>query len=132
MDGINSSDNVLVVGSTNRPDAIDPAMRRPGRMDGIIAVELPNDVARRQIFEIHMSKANSIAERPLFENDVDPEFLSSLTEGYSGADIAEIIRRTLEKKVRIEGLTGQEPTPVSTKDIVEMIEQYEQNRKPKP
>lgn len=56
MDGLDSRGEVVVIGATNRPDAIDPALRRPGRFDREFAFSLPNATVRRKILEIHTSK----------------------------------------------------------------------------
>lgn len=86
MDGIQSLENVVVIGATNRIDMVDPAMLRPGRFDIKIYVPIPDENTRRKIFEIHTRNM------PLAD-DVDIEYLVKHTEGrYSGADIAEICR----------------------------------------
>jgi AAA family ATPase len=71
---------VFIIGATNRPDILDSALIRTGRFDAHIHIGLPNEDARRQIFEIHTRK------RPLAGN-VDLSVLASKTEGSSGADI---------------------------------------------
>jgi transitional endoplasmic reticulum ATPase len=81
MDGIQSLENVVVLASTNRPDMLDPALLRPGRFDRLIYVPLPDTRAREEIFKIHLRG------KPL-DKDVDLQKLVSLTEGYTGADIA--------------------------------------------
>ena len=73
-----------------------------------------------------MAKANTIAERDLF-NGIDMKEIAKVTEECSGADVAEIIRRTLEEKVRQEG-SGETPTPVKTEDILDQISGYERTR----
>lgn len=83
MDGLEELNNVVVIGATNRPDLIDPALLRPGRFDRIIEVPLPDKKSRLDIFKIHT------ARKPLAE-DVDLEKLAELTEGYTGADIAAV------------------------------------------
>lgn len=130
LDGVKSSDSVMVVASTNRKDAIDAAMLRPGRLDRLVEVELPNESDRSEIFSIHAMRAEHLAGRVLFEDSVDYSELALQTEGFSGADIAEIVRRTLEMKVRTEAY-GLEPSNVDVSDIRHEIEQYERNR-PKP
>ncbi|MFN3528259.1 MAG: AAA family ATPase, partial [Candidatus Altarchaeaceae archaeon] len=85
MDGIQSLEDVVVIGATNRIDMVDPALLRPGRFDVKILVPLPDENTRRKIFEVHTRKM------PLGE-DVDIEYLVKNTERYSGADIAEVCR----------------------------------------
>lgn len=80
MDGIEALKDVFIIGATNRPDILDSALIRTGRFDALIHIGLPNEDARRQIFEIHTRK------RPL-AGDVNLEILASRTEGSSGADI---------------------------------------------
>jgi AAA+ superfamily predicted ATPase len=107
MDGLEPLKGVFVVGATNRPEAIDDALTRAGRFDRLVEVPLPSPAGRRQIFEVHMRRAERGAGRRLFE-PIDAggwERLITATAGYSGADIAEAIRRALEVKVR----TGAEP-----------------------
>eukprot|EP00127_Corallochytrium_limacisporum_P003488 Clim_evm116s149 gene=Clim_evmTU116s149 len=83
QDGLDST--VTVIAATNRPDYIDPALLRPGRMDRIMYIGLPDEEARREILRIHTSKV------PLAE-DVDISALADNTAGYSGAEIAAICR----------------------------------------
>jgi transitional endoplasmic reticulum ATPase len=81
MDGIEDLKGVVVIAATNRPDILDPALLRPGRFDRLIYVPLPDARAREEIFKIHLKG------KPL-DKDVDIQKLVSLTEGYTGADIA--------------------------------------------
>lgn len=80
IDGINSLNNVTIVAATNRPDLIDKALMRPGRLDRIVYVKLPDAIARKEILEIKLSKM------PLAE-DFELEPIVAYTEGYSGAEI---------------------------------------------
>jgi transitional endoplasmic reticulum ATPase len=83
MDGIEALKSVVVVGATNRPDMLDPALLRPGRFDKIIYVPPPDLGVREEIFKIHTRKM------PLAE-DVNFRRLAELTEVYTGADIEAI------------------------------------------
>jgi transitional endoplasmic reticulum ATPase len=85
MDGIQSLKGVVVLGATNRPDILDPALLRPGRFDRVLYVPPPDKAARLAIFKIHTR------EMPLDE-DVDLDILASVTEGYTGADIEAVVR----------------------------------------
>lgn len=81
MDGMDNRGQVIVIGATNRPDSVDPALRRPGRFDREFYFPLPDVLAREKILSIHTRKWNP----PL-----DPEFikkLAALTKGYGGADL---------------------------------------------
>jgi transitional endoplasmic reticulum ATPase len=85
MDGIQSLKGVVILGATNRPDILDPALLRPGRFDRVLYVPPPDKAARLAIFKIHTR------EMPLDE-DVDLDILASVTEGYTGADIEAVVR----------------------------------------
>jgi transitional endoplasmic reticulum ATPase len=86
MDGLEELRNVVVLGATNRPDIIDPALIRPGRFDELILVPIPDEGARREIFKVHMKKM-------ALGKDVDIEELVSLTDQYTGADIAAVCKK---------------------------------------
>jgi len=83
MDGLEILTNVVVIGATNRPDIIDPALLRPGRFDRILYVPPPDRESRIQIIKIHTKK------KPLAE-DFNVEDLADKTDGYTGADIASL------------------------------------------
>jgi transitional endoplasmic reticulum ATPase len=85
MDGIQILKDVVVIGATNRPDILDPALLRPGRFDRVIFVPPPDVGGRYQIFQIHTR------EMPLAD-DVDLRRLAEMTEGYTGADIEALCR----------------------------------------
>ncbi|XP_067624191.1 ATPase family gene 2 protein homolog A [Eurosta solidaginis] len=80
MDGVETLENVTIVGATNRPDMIDKALLRPGRFDRIVYVGLPDAAARRDIFRIKL-QAMPVAD------ELDVEMLVQRSEGYSGAEI---------------------------------------------
>jgi cell division protease FtsH len=84
MDGMQGSDGVVWMAATNREDMLDPAVRRPGRFDRIVEVQLPTVRDRLEILRIHAAKA------PLAD-DVDLERLAQLTVGHSGADLANLL-----------------------------------------
>ncbi|MBF4469680.1 MAG: proteasome-activating nucleotidase [Methanobrevibacter arboriphilus] len=83
LDGFESRGDIGIIGATNRPDILDPALLRPGRFDRFIEVPLPNEEGRKEILKIHTSKM-SLSE----EADID--LLATLTEGVSGADLKAI------------------------------------------
>lgn len=93
MDGMNAKKNVFVIGATNRPDQIDPAILRPGRLDQLIYISLPDEASRLSIFTATLAKS------PLGEG-VDLNFLAKHTNGFSGADIAEICQRAGKLAIR--------------------------------
>ena len=83
MDGFGTNANVIVLAATNRADILDKALMRAGRFDRQIYVDLPDIRERKEIFEVHL--------RPLKKSkDLDTEFLSKQTPGFSGADIANV------------------------------------------
>jgi cell division protease FtsH len=84
MDGFNQTDFVIVMGATNRPDVLDPALLRPGRFDRHVTVGKPTQKARVEIFKVHTRDV------PLGD-DVDLNVLASLTIGLTGADIRNIV-----------------------------------------
>jgi transitional endoplasmic reticulum ATPase len=85
LDGIESLEGVTIVAATNRPDMIDTAITRPGRIDRSIQVEIPDQESRKQIFEVH-------TESTPLADDVDLEDLASQTENYVGSDIESVCR----------------------------------------
>jgi len=110
MDGIKGRGKVIVIGATNRPDAVDPALRRPGRFDREIEIRPPDAKARKEILQVHTRNM------PLAE-DVDLDKISEQTHGYTGADLAALAREAAmnalrrfinERKINLE----QEQIPV--------------------
>jgi transitional endoplasmic reticulum ATPase len=86
MDGLEELHNVVVIGASNRPSLIDPALLRPGRFDELIYVGPPDAAGRRQILAIHTSGM------PLAK-DVDLDGLAQRTELFTGADLEDLVRR---------------------------------------
>lgn len=86
MDGLEELQSVVVIGATNRPNLIDPALLRPGRFDELIYVGLPDAAGRRRILAIQTAKM------PL-AGDVDLDALSQRTERFTGADLEDLVRR---------------------------------------
>ncbi len=93
MDGLEELHGVVVIGATNRPDILDPALLRPGRFDRLVFVKPPDKKSRLAIFRIHTR------DMPLAD-DVDLEELAELTEGYVGADIEAICREAVMLAIR--------------------------------
>ena len=93
MDGVGSKKTVFIIGATNRPDIIDPALMRPGRLDQLIYIPLPDMASRIQIFKANLRKS------PIAP-DVSFEALGQFTDGYSGADITEICQRACKNAIR--------------------------------
>ncbi len=93
MDGLSGRGNVIVIGATNRPGALDPALRRPGRFDREIEIGVPDKQGRHEVLQIHTRGM------PLSEG-VDLKKLSDMTHGYTGADLAALCRETAMKALR--------------------------------
>jgi transitional endoplasmic reticulum ATPase len=93
MDGLSGRGNVIVIGATNRPGALDPALRRPGRFDREIEIGVPDKHGRYDIVQIH-TRGMPLA------HDVDLKKLSDMTHGYTGADVSALGRETAMKSLR--------------------------------
>jgi len=83
LDGFDTLGKVKMVMATNRPDVLDPALLRPGRLDRKIEIPLPNDAARLEIVKIH---ASTIAKH----GDIDYDAIVKLTDGFNGADMRNV------------------------------------------
>ncbi len=110
MDGLEELNNVVVIGATNRPDMLDPAVLRPGRFDRLLLVSPPNEEGRLQIFKIHTKNM------PLAK-DVSLGKLAKETEGYVGADIESVCREAAMLVLR----KNLEATQVSKKEFEEAM-----------
>ena len=93
IDGVGARKSVFVIGATNRPDILDNAITRPGRLDQLIYIPLPDYKSRLSIFKANLRKS------PV-EPDVDLVQLAKATEGFSGADITEICQRAAKNAIR--------------------------------
>ena len=93
MDGLSGRGNVIVIGATNRPSALDPALRRPGRFDREIEIGVPDKQGRYEIIQIH-TRGMPLAE------DVDLKKLAEMSHGYTGADLSSLGRETAMKALR--------------------------------
>lgn len=93
MDGLESRDNIIVIGATNVPNMLDPALRRPGRFDREIEFPVPDKNGRLEILQIHTRNM------PLAQ-DVNLEYLAEVTHGFVGADLAALVREAAMKAIR--------------------------------
>ena len=93
MDGLTERGNVIVLGASNRPDSVDPALRRPGRFDREMEISVPNSDGRLEILHIHTRGM------PL-SDDIDLKNLASELHGYTGADIKSLCRESAIKAIR--------------------------------
>ncbi len=115
MDGFQKMEGVVVVGATNTPQLIDPAFMRPGRVDRVIYMPLPDDAGRVAIFK-HYSKLYPMSD------DIDFDKLSRMTKRFSGADIANICREAATR-VGNEAVKQSKAMRIDTDHLVEMIKQ---------
>jgi len=103
MDGMGAKKSVFIIGATNRPDIIDPAVLRPGRLDQLIYIPLPDEGSRLNILK-------SVLRKSPVAPDVDLPYLAKTLHGFSGADLTEIcqraakmaIRESIEKEIELE------------------------------
>merc|ERR1712196_345928 len=93
IDGVGAKKNVFFVGATNRPELLDDALLRPGRLDQLIYIPLPDRPARQNVLESTLKKS------PIAPN-VSLAFIADLTDGFSGADLAELCQRAAKAAIR--------------------------------
>jgi transitional endoplasmic reticulum ATPase len=99
MDGMTSKKNVFVIGATNRPEQLDAALVRPGRLDTLVYVPLPDQASRQGILKAQLRKT------PV-AGDVDLEFIASKTHGFSGADLGFVTQRAVKLAIK-ESITAE-------------------------
>lgn len=118
MDGLQPRENVIVIAATNRIDAIDPALRRPGRFDREIEFRVPDEKGRYEILKIH-TRGTPLAE------DVDLRKLAKETHGFVGADLAALVREAamhaIRRFIREKNLDITSPEPISA-DVLKSLE----------
>jgi transitional endoplasmic reticulum ATPase len=110
IDGLEGLKDVTIIGATNRPDMLDPALLRPGRFDRIILVDVPDAESRREIFKVHLNNT------PL-EKDVSIEWLVKQTEDFVGADIEALVIEAAMTTLRKD----KQSKSVSKKDFEEAL-----------
>lgn len=115
IDGVSELKDVMIIGSTNRPDLLDEALMRPGRLDKIIYVPFPDKESREKIFKVHMKKMN-------LDSDIELDELVNATENHSGADISAICREAGMNAIRDSILVSQDK-PTSTKVAMKHFKQ---------
>jgi ATP-dependent 26S proteasome regulatory subunit len=126
LDGLDAASRILVLASTTRTDAIDPALVAPGRLDHLIEVALPDAAAQQEIFDLIRAKIERLAGRSVFA-DIDYRTVLPIMGGMSGAEISQIVQRALEVKVH-RAAERHEATPVSTEDLLMAIDEYKRVR----
>ncbi len=95
LDGLEELKNVIIIGATNRPDMIDPALMRPGRLEQHIFVPPPDAEGRKQILEVYLKNV-----KDMIAEDVDVEKLVAATEGFVGADLESLVREAKMTAIR--------------------------------
>ena len=130
MDGLKSRGQVVVIAATNRPEALDEALRRPGRFDREIAINVPGQKARKEILQIHTRGM------PL-SKDVDLDRLAEMTIGYTGADLEMLCKEAAMKALKkylpeLKKYEEKVPTEVLEKIEVTMHDFLEAYRKIEP
>jgi len=93
MDGMTSKKNVFVIGATNRPEQLDAALVRPGRLDTLVYVPLPDQASREGILKAQLRKT------PV-AGDIDMAFIASKTHGFSGADLGFVTQRAVKLAIK--------------------------------
>ena len=118
MDGLESRGEVVVIGATNRPNSIDPALRRPGRFDREIEIGVPNKEGRHEILQIHTRGM------PLSE-DVDLKFLAEKTHGFVGADLQSLAKEAAMRSLRriLPEIKLDEPVPPEILEKIKVTHQ---------
>lgn len=109
MDGVGARKNVVCIGASNRPDMLDPAVCRPGRLDQLVYIPVPDVSSRMKIFESCLRKS------PLAD-DVNLQTMAENTEGFSGADLNEICQRACKLAIR-EEIAGWTEWAATQEDI---------------
>lgn len=104
LDGLEELKDVVVIGATNRPDMMDPALMRPGRLERHIFVPPPDDEGRKQIFNVYLRDDEGVLAR-----DIDLDALVTETKGYVGADIEALVREAKLYAIRdfITNMSGR-------------------------
>ncbi len=122
MDGLGGRGQVVVIGATNLPDNLDPALRRPGRFDREVVINPPDASGRLEILEVH-TRGMPLAA------DVDLRRLASVTHGFVGADLTALCREAAMNRVRVQlpawTLTGREPSAAELLQLEVRMEDFQ-------
>ena len=132
LDGVNPLKRVVIVAATNRPDVLDPALLRPGRIDRVLLIGLPDVAGRSAIFAIHLRKTPC-------HPDVDVGVLAARSAGYSGAEIAALCKEAavaaLEESIdcpavmlRHFEIAFKRVLPRTTPEMLDFYADFEANR----
>jgi len=116
MDGVGQKKNVFIIGATNRPDIIDAALMRPGRLDQLIYIPMPD-------FESRLSILKAVLRKTPISKDVDLNYLAAATEKFTGADLTEICQRAAKLAIREDIMRNIEREKVKQEAIAQGIVQ---------
>ncbi len=123
MDGMDGAEGVIVVATTNMPDLVDPALMRPGRFDKVIYVPPPDKVSRGEILKVHI-------KGKFTEGEIDVDSVGRETRGFSGADIANLVRETSAVMME-KALETKKPQPITTDELLDMVKDIKPSVTPK-
>jgi ATP-dependent 26S proteasome regulatory subunit len=123
MDGMDEAEGIIIVATTNMPDLVDPALMRPGRFDKVIYVPPPDEISREEIIKIHM-KGKFISD------DISTKILANRTKGFSGADLANLVREASSMGLE-RALETKKPEPITQKDMDEVLDEIKPSITPK-
>ena len=129
MNGHKTVDGVIVIGATNRPDIIDPALLRPGRFDEIIEMGYPTENEIKEIYKVHINKRNKNGNgREGLFSEIEYDVLGELSKGFSGADVNSVVARCVRNRiVSYCDVQGKFPA-ISTADLISEIKKYREER----
>jgi SpoVK/Ycf46/Vps4 family AAA+-type ATPase len=117
IDGVVKSEGINVIAATNRPDLVDSALKRSGRLNRIIEIPLPDFESRKRLFDLYLSKLR-------LEDELDLDVLAKLTQGKSGADLKAICNQAGLNAFRRETMKGRRDYVVSHEDVREALEVF--------
>ena len=125
MDGIGIKKNVFIIGATNRPDILDPAIMRPGRLDQLMYIPMPDYESRLSILKATLRKT------PI-HRDVDLSFIAANTDKFTGADLTEICQRAVKLAISEDIKKSNELEDIMKNLTIEEQELMEQKEEPEP
>ncbi|MGA1847788.1 MAG: AAA family ATPase, partial [Thermoplasmatota archaeon] len=123
MDGMDEAEGIIVVATTNMPDLVDPALMRPGRFDKVIYVPPPDGESRKEIIRIHLKDKFT-------GNDIDTNKVAQMTDGFSGADLANLVREASSLGLE-RALETKKPEPITMSDIQQILDEIKPSITPK-
>ncbi len=115
MDGMDDAEGIIIVATTNMPDLVDPALMRPGRFDKVIYVPPPDKASRGEILKVHL-KGKFVSD------NIDTGTLAKSTKGFSGADLANLVREASSFGLE-RALETRKPQPITMQDLVKVLDE---------